>query len=99
MNRARMLLRLQAEDRIRRIGQKSQVIRSLWLTAFSIDDKIDKLLQAKDKSSRQVLDEQGLYYIGLYPNFIPNIFHFTLLFDDIQHRKNRAGFQNRLLQR
>eukprot|EP01041_Mallomonas_annulata_P001799 gene1799-3491_t len=44
-----------AEDRIRRIGQKSKSIESIWISAFTLDSKLDKLLQSKDKSCRQVL--------------------------------------------
>lgn len=47
---------LQAEDRIRRIGQTAQRIQSLWLHGFDIDDKLDKLLKKKDSRVHAVLD-------------------------------------------
>ena len=35
---------MQAEDRIRRIGQRHAEIISFWVTAFDFDDKLDDLL-------------------------------------------------------
>ncbi len=45
----------QAEDRVRRIGQKRPV-RSIWIRAFDIDEKIDELLDHKDVTSNTVVD-------------------------------------------
>lgn len=44
----------QAEDRVRRIGQKHPVT-SIWMTAFEIDKQIDQLLAAKHQTSHTVL--------------------------------------------
>ena len=48
----------QAEDRVRRIGQKSSIVTSIWITGYPLDEKLDKLLQLKDKSSQIVLHKQ-----------------------------------------
>lgn len=47
----------QAEDRIRRIGQRSAVVTSVWITAaeFDCDGKVDEMLQQKDSSNQKVL--------------------------------------------
>lgn len=45
----------QAEDRVRRIGQKRPV-RSIWITAFPIDEKIDKLIDDKQSNSNTAVD-------------------------------------------
>lgn len=45
----------QAEDRVRRIGQKRPV-RSIWIRAFAIDEQIDELLDHKDVTSNTVVD-------------------------------------------
>lgn len=44
----------QAEDRVRRIGQKKPV-QSIWMTAFEVDGQIDKLLQTKSNTADAVL--------------------------------------------
>lgn len=46
---------MQAEDRVRRIGQTADEIRSFWIVGFDIDKKLDSLLQTKDKSCQTVL--------------------------------------------
>lgn len=48
---------LQAEDRVRRIGQKSSVVTSLWVSQFPVDNKLDQLLQTKDSHCQIVLDK------------------------------------------
>eukprot|EP01035_Chromulina_nebulosa_P018393 gene18393-24094_t len=48
---------LQAEDRIRRIGQKSKVVESIWIKINAMDDKLDKLLQSKDTSCQKILSK------------------------------------------
>lgn len=45
----------QAEDRVRRIGQKRPV-RSIWIRSFAIDEQIDELLEHKDVTSNTVVD-------------------------------------------
>ena len=45
----------QAEDRVRRIGQKRKV-RSIWLRAFPIDKQVDDLLDHKEDNSSTVVD-------------------------------------------
>ena len=49
---------LQAEDRIRRIGQK-RACRSVWVRAFPLDGQIDALLEAKGANSDEVVDGRG----------------------------------------
>mmetsp|Transcript_19710 Transcript_19710/g.41386 ORF Transcript_19710/g.41386 Transcript_19710/m.41386 type:complete len:835 (-) Transcript_19710:1294-3798(-) len=46
---------VQAEDRVRRIGQKRPV-RSIWIKAFPIDDQIDELLYHKEMKSNVAVD-------------------------------------------
>ncbi|KAL7539166.1 hypothetical protein ACHAXR_011839 [Thalassiosira sp. AJA248-18] len=45
----------QAEDRVRRIGQKRPV-RSVWIRAFPIDEQIDALINHKAENSSTVVD-------------------------------------------
>jgi len=39
---------LQAEDRIRRIGQTKEVT-SIWMRAFDIDTQIDEMIEKRSK--------------------------------------------------
>ena len=41
---------MQAEDRIRRIGQTKNT-RSIWMTAFELDSQVDAMLADKNQSS------------------------------------------------
>jgi hypothetical protein len=45
----------QAEDRVRRIGQKRPV-RSIWIRAFPIDEQIDSLIDHKEVTSSTAVD-------------------------------------------
>ncbi len=45
----------QAEDRVRRIGQKRPV-RSIWVRSFPIDERIDELIDHKEVNSSAVVD-------------------------------------------
>jgi SNF2 family DNA or RNA helicase len=45
----------QAEDRVRRIGQKRRV-RSIWIRAFHIDEQIDNLIDHKEVTSNTAVD-------------------------------------------
>jgi SNF2 family DNA or RNA helicase len=45
---------LQAEDRVRRIGQSKEV-KSLWMSAFEMDKQIDYMLESKKQTSSAVL--------------------------------------------
>ena len=49
---------LQAEDRVRRIGQK-RACRSVGVRAFPLDGQIDALLEAKGANSDEVVDGRG----------------------------------------
>ncbi len=46
---------LQAEDRVRRIGQKREV-KSIWMRAFEIDKQIDEMIEHKKNNSHAVVD-------------------------------------------
>jgi len=46
----------QAEDRVRRIGQKFAVT-SIWVTAFEVDKQIDTMLESKSQTSNAVLEK------------------------------------------
>ena len=50
---------LQAEDRIRRIGQDKET-RSIWVSAFEFDSQLDAMLQEKNKASKAVLTKTGI---------------------------------------
>jgi SNF2 family DNA or RNA helicase len=45
---------LQAEDRVRRIGQ-TKPVKSLWIRAFDIDEQIDEMIEQKKQTSAAVL--------------------------------------------
>lgn len=49
---------LQAEDRVRRIGQSKEV-KSIWLRAFPIDTHIDELIEEKTMNSSAVISGQS----------------------------------------
>jgi hypothetical protein len=46
---------VEAEDRVRRIGQKRSV-RSIWIRAFPIDEQIDALIDQKEVNSSTAVD-------------------------------------------
>ena len=45
---------VQAEDRIRRIGQQHST-RSIWMTAFEFDKQLDAMLEEKNQAAKAVL--------------------------------------------
>jgi len=45
---------LQAEDRVRRIGQ-TRPVTSIWMRAFQVDEQIDKLIEQKGHNSTAVV--------------------------------------------
>ena len=45
----------QAEDRVRRIGQRSDQVDSIWIEAFSLDQKLDAMLASKASNTAKVL--------------------------------------------
>lgn len=57
---------LQAEDRVRRIGQLSKSVESIWISANEMDMKLDKLLQTKDVKCQTLLSNE--------PNSIKHFF-------------------------
>lgn len=50
---------VQAEDRVRRIGQ-TRPVKSYWLRAFQIDNQIDELIEEKTMNSSAVISGQAL---------------------------------------
>ena len=50
---------VQAEDRVRRIGQ-TRPVTSIWLRAFQIDNQIDELIEEKTMNSSAVISGQTL---------------------------------------
>lgn len=46
---------LQAEDRVRRIGQ-TKTVRSIWMRAFEVDEQIDNLIEQKSINANTVVD-------------------------------------------
>ena len=49
---------MQAEDRVRRIGQTREV-RSIWMRAFQVDEQIDKLIEQKMATATNVVDKRS----------------------------------------
>jgi hypothetical protein len=47
----------QAEDRVRRIGQ-THPVKSIWISAFEIDDSIDTMLKQKSATTSAVLVDE-----------------------------------------
>ena len=50
---------MQAEDRVRRIGQTREV-RSIWLRAFQVDEQIDNLIEQKMANATNVVDKSSI---------------------------------------
>jgi len=46
---------MQAEDRVRRIGQSANVVESVWVSGFELDNKLDSMLLKKLHRSEKVL--------------------------------------------
>lgn len=53
---------VQAEDRVRRIGQAASEVTSTWVSAFLYDDLLDRLLLSKDKKNAQVIGGEIPYF-------------------------------------
>ena len=51
---------IQAEDRVRRIGQTAACIKSVWISGFSMDDSLDELLLKKEKNSAIVISGESV---------------------------------------
>lgn len=47
----------QAEDRVRRIGQK-KAVTSIWMSAFELDDQIDAIIESKSLTAAAVLRDK-----------------------------------------
>ena len=45
---------LQAEDRVRRIGQ-TRPVKSIWMRAFDLDEKLDDMIEHKNQNSSTVV--------------------------------------------
>jgi hypothetical protein len=48
----------QAEDRVRRIGQK-HAVKCIWLSAFELDKQMDAMIQHKDQTAKSVLESSS----------------------------------------
>jgi hypothetical protein len=48
----------QAEDRVRRIGQR-HAVTCIWLSAFELDKQMDAMIQHKDQTAKRVLDSSA----------------------------------------
>ena len=46
---------MQAEDRVRRIGQ-TKPVKCIWMRAFDVDEQIDRMIEQKNINSNQVID-------------------------------------------
>ena len=49
---------MQAEDRVRRIGQ-TKPVKSIWMSAFELDQQIDTLLEQKSQTTNAVLSSNS----------------------------------------
>jgi hypothetical protein len=47
---------MQAEDRVRRIGQVASEVFSYWVCGFPFDEKLDSMLQRKNERSTKVIE-------------------------------------------
>jgi SNF2 family DNA or RNA helicase len=50
---------LQAEDRVRRIGQ-TKAVTSIWIRAFEVDEQIDAMIEEKNQTSHAVVDGRDI---------------------------------------
>lgn len=84
---------MQAEDRIRRIGQKHAEIMSYWVTAFDFDDKLDSLLESKEANSHKVLslNKKNSWFNNTLDADTPSRPCLTDSFDTNNHSKKTAS--------
>jgi superfamily II DNA helicase RecQ len=68
----------QAEDRVRRIGQKYPV-KSIWISAFDVDRQIDQMLESKTQTSNTVLNTAGKDKTNGLPAAAPKVSIFQLI--------------------
>mmetsp|Transcript_22387 Transcript_22387/g.46425 ORF Transcript_22387/g.46425 Transcript_22387/m.46425 type:complete len:132 (+) Transcript_22387:2104-2499(+) len=69
---------LQAEDRVRRIGQ-TKPVTSIWLRAFDVDEQIDILIEEKKQTSHVVVDRKSNYGSPSQTKAAPKISIFQLV--------------------
>ena len=74
----------QAEDRVRRIGQ-TKPVRSIWVTAFEVDEYIDKLLEEKTQTTNAVLAGGGSNEASVQRSIVQQ------LMKNFLHGTNRDG--------
>ncbi|GAX13870.1 hypothetical protein FisN_5Lh235 [Fistulifera solaris] len=67
----------QAEDRVRRIGQMRPV-KSIWISAFDLDEKIDALLESKSQTANEVLTGSSSQSSHQHGSIIPLILNTVL---------------------
>ena len=63
---------LQAEDRVRRIGQ-TRPVKSIRLRAFQVDEQVDTLIEHKSMNSSAVVNSNGNNSQGNQSNAAPKV--------------------------
>jgi len=78
---------LQAEDRVRRIGQ-TKAVMSIWIRAFDVDEQIDNLIEEKKQTSLAVVDRKSNYGSPSHTKAAPKISIFQLVNNIINRQSN-----------
>ena len=78
---------LQAEDRVRRIGQ-TKPVTSIWMRCFDVDEQIDILIEEKKQTSLAVVDRKSNYGSPSYTKAAPKISIFQLVNSIINRQSN-----------
>ena len=78
---------LQAEDRVRRIGQMKPVT-SIWMRCFDVDEQIDILIEEKKQTSLAVVNRKSNYGSPSHTKAAPKISIFQLVNSIINRQSN-----------
>ena len=78
---------LQAEDRVRRIGQ-TKPVTSIWMRCFDVDEQIDILIEEKKQTSLAVVDRKSNYGSPSHTKAAPKISIFQLVNSIINRQSN-----------
>ena len=78
---------LQAEDRVRRIGQ-TKPVTSIWMRCFDVDEQIDILIEEKKQTSLAVVNRKSNYGSPSHTKAAPKISIFQLVNSIINRQSN-----------
>lgn len=87
----------QAEDRVRRIGQKSMEVESIWIEAFDLDKKLDSLLESKSNNTDRVLCSKEVLLLKKQENDIKNESIKNSTYNSKENDENENGGKNKTL--